>query len=131
MKAQGNARPWIDKAEQDRAAAGLMARARRPRLHELACFHAQQCAEKYVKALLVRNRIAFPRTHDLNVLVGLAGAQGARLLPLRKALTRLNRYAVAFRYPGSRASREQMRRVLRDMKQVRQAIRRFLELPRS
>jgi len=33
-----------------------------------ACFHAQQCAEKYMKALLAFKEIRFPFTHDLNAL---------------------------------------------------------------
>src|SRR4029453_6914324 len=33
-----------------------------------ATFHAQQCAEKYLKALLVSRRQAFPRTHDVVAL---------------------------------------------------------------
>jgi HEPN domain-containing protein len=33
-----------------------------------ATFHAQQCVEKYLKALLVAPGLAFPRTHDLTAL---------------------------------------------------------------
>ncbi len=37
----------------------------------ISCFHAQQAAEKALKALLVANDIPFRKTHDLVVLVGL------------------------------------------------------------
>jgi HEPN domain-containing protein len=34
---------------------------------EDACFHAQQCAEKALKALLLHLEIAFPKTHAIEV----------------------------------------------------------------
>lgn len=36
---------------------------------ETICFHAQQCVEKYIKALLVLCRVDFPKTHDIRRLV--------------------------------------------------------------
>ena len=33
------------------------------------CFHAQQCAEKYLKALAVELDLPFLRTHDLVILL--------------------------------------------------------------
>lgn len=38
---------------------------------ENACFHYQQTVEKALKAVLVRFGVAFPATHDLNVLLTL------------------------------------------------------------
>jgi HEPN domain-containing protein len=38
---------------------------------ENACFHYQQAVEKSLKAVLVHNGVAFPSTHDLNVLLAL------------------------------------------------------------
>jgi hypothetical protein len=38
---------------------------------EVICFHAQQCVEKYLKALLVLNRTDFPKTHDIRRLTGM------------------------------------------------------------
>ncbi len=35
------------------------------------CFHAQQCAEKYLKGFLSFYQIYFPKTHDIEVLVKL------------------------------------------------------------
>ena len=32
---------------------------------EIACFHAQQCVEKYMKAMLAVSGLPIPRTHDL------------------------------------------------------------------
>jgi len=43
---------WLRKAEGDCAPAGRETRARRHPNYDAACFHAQQAAEKYLKALL-------------------------------------------------------------------------------
>ena len=65
------AREWISKAENDlkTAAHTLTLGADCPT--DTVCFHAQQCVEKYVKAFLVAAEIAFPRTHDIEALIGL------------------------------------------------------------
>ena len=44
---------WVDKAEGDWNALGREMRARKSPNYDDACFHAQQCAEKYLKARLV------------------------------------------------------------------------------
>jgi HEPN domain-containing protein len=41
---------WISKAEGDFASSGRELRARKDPNYDSACFHAQQCAEKYLKA---------------------------------------------------------------------------------
>jgi HEPN domain-containing protein len=45
-------REWISKAEGDWNAAGTLFRARKHPNYDGACFHTQQCAEKYLKAKL-------------------------------------------------------------------------------
>ena len=40
-----------------------------PGLYHNACYHAQQAAEKGLKALLTRETATFPKTHDLSRLV--------------------------------------------------------------
>ena len=56
---------WIAKAEGDWNSAQRQYRARQRPNDDAACFHAQQCAEKYLKARLEEAVIAFGRTHDL------------------------------------------------------------------
>jgi HEPN domain-containing protein len=63
---------WVDKAEGDWASLGRETRTRKAPNYDAACFHAQQCAEKYFKARLVEAGTAFPRTHDLSELLRLA-----------------------------------------------------------
>ncbi len=65
---------------------------------DAACFHAQQAAEKCLKAYLALSRVEFPHTHNLTKLVELcAGVDPAfrSLLPVVAALTP---YAVELRY---------------------------------
>lgn len=62
-------------------------------------FHAQQCAEKYLKALLTLESIDFPGTHDLGILIGLLPATAAIELSAREQ-RRLTSYATVTRYPG-------------------------------
>jgi HEPN domain-containing protein len=58
---------WVAKAEEDFNVAQREYRARKNPAYNAACFHAQQCAEKYLKARLQEANIAFPRPHSLPV----------------------------------------------------------------
>ena len=65
-------------------------------------FDAQQCAEKYLKALLLVRDQAFPKTHDLLLLSELC-AQAQVIVPISAdLLDALSMYAVQVRYPGQR-----------------------------
>lgn len=61
---------WMTRAGEDYALARSALRHKVPMTYG-AIFHAQQCAEKYLKALLVAREQAFPRTHDLAALSNL------------------------------------------------------------
>lgn len=118
---------WVRKAEEDWQGARELA-ARRPPLRDLACFHCQQAAEKYLKALLQEVGGAAPRTHDLEELLDLLLPHDAALAPLRRALTGLSRYAIDYRYPGLRATTRRMQAALRQARCVRTELRRRLGL---
>lgn len=47
---------WVQKAEGDLTTARRELRARSAPNYDACCFHAQQCAEKYLKALFARSR---------------------------------------------------------------------------
>ncbi|MHB1358075.1 MAG: HEPN domain-containing protein [Rhodocyclaceae bacterium] len=70
---------------------------------ETTMFHAQQVAEKVIKAVLVQHGVVFRRTHDLIELLDLAGAHSIEVPVIRDLLLRLGPYAVEFRYLGVRA----------------------------
>jgi HEPN domain-containing protein len=69
-------------------------------LLEDACFHAQQCAEKALKALLLQSQIPFPRTHAIEVLVDMLKVQGHTVPDNVDEAFILTEYAVQTRYPG-------------------------------
>lgn len=77
-------------------------------------FHAQQAAEKYLKALLSHRRIPFSRTHDLRTLLDLLQANGLEAPGAVEEICQLFPYAVDFRYedppssPGSSLGRDWM-----------------------
>ena len=93
----GSPREWIRYAEADLDLA-RMPLSRRG-LYEHLCFHAQQAAEKSLKAVLVHLGIDFPATHNLQRLIDLLPEEVARTAPLLAA-ARLTAYAVSSRYPS-------------------------------
>ena len=98
-------REWVKKAEGDFACAQRELRARKAPSYDASCFHAQQCAEKYLKALLQEQGTPFGKTHDLAILADLLIPIVPSLKPLRDDLKKLTAYAVEFRYPGASADK--------------------------
>lgn len=92
-------REWVRYAEQDWQLAVSLLRRKRPPVIAI-CFHAQQSAEKYLKALLLSRGAVFPRTHDLAALNSLCEQQGILTGFSPRLLTLLSEYAVVSRYPG-------------------------------
>ena len=84
-------REWIVKAEGDFATAGREMRARKQPNFDAVCFHAQQAAEKYLKAVLQENGADVPRTHNLIDLLGLCVAFDSTLTLQRDLLVALDR----------------------------------------
>jgi len=114
---------WVEKAERDFAAAQLVA-GHKNRSHDIVCFHCQQAAEKYLKALLQEQNTAFPRTHDLITLLPLvSSAHRRRLRRLRRGLDYLTQFAVDPRYPLMWPSKRQAQAALRWAGRVRDACR--------
>ena len=98
---------WIDKAERDLATARRELAAVEQPNYDAVCFHAQQCIEKLMKALLIHLGVIPTKTHDLAFLDQL-------LTPICPGwswpsddLRFLTRASVAFRYPGESADREE------------------------
>lgn len=66
---------------------------------DTVCFHAQQAAEKMLKALLVFHGVQPWRTHDLVALAAECAERDPRAAELRAACLLLNPYSVETRYP--------------------------------
>ena len=75
------AQEWIEKAEADHLAA-LTLQAATVSLFDAISFHCQQTAEKYLKAWLVEQGLAFPHTYDLEVLARLSQSTFPELIKL-------------------------------------------------
>jgi len=119
---------WINKAEGDFSSCLREVRARRHPNHDSACFHAQQCVEKYLKARLQEAGLAFPKTHDLLELLKRVLAVEPAWTSLNPALTQLVSYAIVFRYPGISASKADARKALAACRTVRKPVRQSLGL---
>ncbi|HEX7721914.1 MAG TPA: HEPN domain-containing protein [Pyrinomonadaceae bacterium] len=94
---------WIAKAEGDFATAQRELNAIQHPNYDAVCFHAQQCAEKYLKAFLQEANIAFPKTHDLADLLALTLSVEPSWSSLTSDLNVLSSFAVEYRYPGDSA----------------------------
>ena len=68
-------------------------------LVEDLCFHAQQAAEKALKAVLVFRSVPFPKTHNIRTLIDLLPGD-LNLPEAAKGAAILTDYAVLTRYPG-------------------------------
>jgi HEPN domain-containing protein len=97
-------------------------------LNDIICFHCEQTAEKYLKALLEEQSHTIPQTHNLNQLLTQLLPHDATLRSLRRRLVSLSRFAVDYRYPGQKATARQAQAALRSARHVRQAIRQRLGL---
>jgi HEPN domain-containing protein len=61
-------------------------------------FHAQQAAEKLLKALLTLHGLDYPRSHDLSVLLALLGQGGVVLPDGLQQIADLTPMATLYRY---------------------------------
>lgn len=88
---------WVRYSEDDLKIAELILD--HDQVPRAACFNAQQCAEKSIKASLVFLQIPFPKTHDLNRLRDLL-PEGWDVKKDFPDLAGLSTWAVEPRYPG-------------------------------
>lgn len=118
-------REWVKKAEADHRAVARLALEPQP-LHDLVCFHAQQCAEKYLKAIMEELGQVIPKTHDLLQLVDLLLANFPNFRSFRRGMDFLTQFAVDTRYPGANASKRQAASAQRWAEAARDACRAIL-----
>ena len=96
--------------------------------YDAVCFHAQQCAEKYLKACLQEADSLFGRTHNLLALLDLLLPVESALGTLRPHLRALTVFAVSIRYPGESADKAEAREALNLCRTVRRCLRLHLGL---
>ena len=76
---------WFEKAEKDMEMARRAMDPEGP-IPEMACYHSQQCAEKYRKGYLISQKIDFLYVHDLVYLT-------QRCMERKQAFTQLEQAA--------------------------------------
>lgn len=109
---------WIEKAEGDYHSALREFRARKFPNYDSAGFHAQQSVEKYLKAILQKENIRFRKVHDLLALMELCLPVVPELEIHKELFAYLNPFAVAFRYPGESATREEARQAIKALQKL-------------
>lgn len=111
---------WIAKAEGDFRTAAREIEVEADPNYDAVCYHAQQCIEKLMKALLIAKGLSAPRTHDLAYLASLlAPAYPGRAWPAEDLIF-LTRAAVEFRYSGESAEYEEAAEAFAICKSLRQ-----------
>ena len=92
-------REWVEKVENDLKNAVHTLEMGEECPTDTVCFHAQQCVEKYLKALLTVRDLDSPRSHDIEKLMALLPEEAEMTLSVEEP-RRLTDYATVTRYPG-------------------------------
>jgi HEPN domain-containing protein len=119
---------WIAKAEADFATMERECKAVENPNYDGICFHAQQCAEKYLKARLCEADISFSKIHDLVALLEQTLVIEPAWESFREDLAYLSGFAVSFRYPGESAEKKSALDAQRRCRRFRNAARKTLKL---
>ncbi|MBF0607038.1 MAG: HEPN domain-containing protein [Candidatus Magnetobacterium sp. LHC-1] len=121
-------RQWLAKADDDVKACEALLALRPPLLYP-TCFHAQQAAEKYIKAILTWYQIEFPKTHSIKQLLDLAEPAQPGLINGLKDAVMLTPYGVDIRYPSGvpEPDMQEAEQALKLASKVRDAVMKYLK----
>lgn len=121
-------REWLEKAEGDSLTAEReLAVTDRPN-YDAVCFHAQQCIEKLMKAVLISRDKLPPRSHDLVFLGELLKSIVSEWSWPLPDLRLLDRAAVGFRYPGESADFDEARQAFAIASALREKLLEIVEV---
>jgi HEPN domain-containing protein len=98
-RANKNVREWMSFAESDLKFAQYGLYVEAEQAYRIVAYHAQQCAEKSLKAYLVYQKVDFPYTHNILQLLNVCGETAEWVSELQDAKN-LTLYASTLRYPG-------------------------------
>ena len=112
---------WVQKAEGDYGVVSLLVKSRKAWRYDGICFHAQQCAEKYLKARLTEASIVFPKTHDIPDLLQMVLPVEPTWFVLIPEAKTLNRWSVQPRYPGNSPAPAEAREAVKAARKFRAA----------
>lgn len=89
---------WMRFARDDLEVARIVLN-HHPRKVEIICYHCEQAAEKYLKAVLAKEDAEIPRTHSLLSIAKNIGLDKPTRAAIVESLATLQPYAVEARYP--------------------------------
>jgi HEPN domain-containing protein len=118
---------WINKAEEDWRVANREFEVVDEPAYSIVCYHAQQCAEKYMKALLISKNIRPEYTHDLIKLNEMISGVLIEWKFENEKLFFLNSGGVQYRYPGDSADYDDAEYCLQITKEIRDLAKIFLK----
>lgn len=120
-------RGWTAKADADLANAEIVLEAGPGAPLDTVAYHAQQCAEKYLKALLCSRGQDVPRFHDVEALLTRTDMWNEVDISVEESRL-LTDYATVTRYPGDYepVSLDEADHAVELAKRVREAVRRVL-----
>ncbi len=120
---------WINKAEGDWTTLMREYRARKSPNYDAACFHAQQCAEKYLKSRLQEAGISLAKTHNLLHLLSSVLTIEPNWTNLQNSSAFLTVFAVKYRYPGSSSNKSEAKEAVKNCRLIRNTVRQSFNLP--
>lgn len=97
---------WVTKAENDWRSLNREMSFPDDNNFDDACYHAQQCAEKYLKAFLIEASVRFDRVTHLPTLLDRTLDYSPNWSIFRPVLQVLGDFRDEFRYPGRTATRD-------------------------
>jgi len=118
---------WVAKAEEDYKTVEELHSKPLSEFANTICFHSQQCAEKYLKALLVKFGIEPPWIHTLESLLDFLAPKIPELEEYRDMLAQLSPYATEYRYPGKMAKEEEAETCVKIIRKLRENARAILK----
>ena len=119
---------WLTFADDDLETASYVIGYKSGAPYRIIAFHAQQCAEKCLKAYLIYHNIDFPYTHNIRHLLKLCSKHADWPHTLNQA-KELTPYAITARYPGEdeEVSETEAQKAIEIAQQVRNQVRTELQ----
>ena len=124
-----NIKEWVDKAEGDWSTMTREFQVTENPNYDAVCFHAQQCAEKYLKAKLQDEGVVFRKIHDLEILLNDILPLEPNWNKLQNSCDTLTVYAVKYRYPGDSADKFEAKESVKHCRLIRNLVRESFGLP--
>ena len=111
---------WERFAEMDYVTANHLDKTLYPKPMEIICYHCQQCAEKYLKALTEHLGKEIEKTHDLGNLATTISETIEVPQSVLVSCAKLTQYGVKIRYPQEfEMSENHIKAAIADMENVR------------